>query len=250
MAVALIVIEVFIAVSGMPSNSRRMSPTCATGTPTLPTSPRASGSSASYPVWVGQVERHRQAGLPLGQVAAVQRVGRGRRRVTGVRPHHPGLVPLARHRGSVLSGGQAPWRQRRRARRAGRGAVGSPPAGAAGPVAGARAPGAGPACGRPGAPTGGGPGPRCRRARAATRPARRRCPAWSPPRARPTPAGPGPCSRRAAAAAPGRRRSADDPWTSGPTCANLRSWRGHGPGSRGRDPVGGRASPLVQGDPR
>ena len=44
---ALIVIEVFIASSGMPSNSARMSPMWLTGTPTLPTSPLASGSSLS-----------------------------------------------------------------------------------------------------------------------------------------------------------------------------------------------------------
>ena len=40
MAVALMVIEVFIRSSGMSWNSRRMSPTWDTGTPTRPTSPR------------------------------------------------------------------------------------------------------------------------------------------------------------------------------------------------------------------
>ncbi len=44
---ALIVIEVFIFSSGMPSNSARTSPMCDTGTPTLPTSPRASSASGS-----------------------------------------------------------------------------------------------------------------------------------------------------------------------------------------------------------
>ena len=44
---ALIVIEVFVSASGMPSNSVRMSPRWLTGTPTLPTSPRASSSSGS-----------------------------------------------------------------------------------------------------------------------------------------------------------------------------------------------------------
>src|SRR5215218_3223023 len=53
-AVALIVIDVFISSSGMPSNRVRISPRCGTGTPTLPTSPRASGWSGSYPVWVGR----------------------------------------------------------------------------------------------------------------------------------------------------------------------------------------------------
>ena len=44
---ALIVIDVFISSSGMPSNSARMSPMWVTGTPTLPTSPTASSSSGS-----------------------------------------------------------------------------------------------------------------------------------------------------------------------------------------------------------
>ena len=46
-AVALIVIDVFIRSSGMPSSSVRMSPTCEMGTPTRPTSPRAIAASAS-----------------------------------------------------------------------------------------------------------------------------------------------------------------------------------------------------------
>ncbi len=46
-ATALIVIDVFIVFSGMPSISVRMSPMCDTGTPTLPTSPRESWSSGS-----------------------------------------------------------------------------------------------------------------------------------------------------------------------------------------------------------
>ena len=41
------VIEVFIVASGMPAKSARMSPMCEIGTPTLPTSPRASGGSGS-----------------------------------------------------------------------------------------------------------------------------------------------------------------------------------------------------------
>jgi len=47
MAVALIVIEVFISTSGIWSNSLRISPRCGTGTPTLPTSPRDIGESGS-----------------------------------------------------------------------------------------------------------------------------------------------------------------------------------------------------------
>ena len=46
-AVALIVIEVFMPARGMSANSARMSPTWEIGTPTLPTSPRASGWSGS-----------------------------------------------------------------------------------------------------------------------------------------------------------------------------------------------------------
>ena len=47
MAVALIVIEVLVRSSGMSAKSARMSPRCPTGTPTRPTSPRASTWSAS-----------------------------------------------------------------------------------------------------------------------------------------------------------------------------------------------------------
>ena len=44
---ALIVIDVFISSSGMPSRSVCMSPLCAIDTPTFPTSPRESSSSGS-----------------------------------------------------------------------------------------------------------------------------------------------------------------------------------------------------------
>ena len=43
-----------------------------------------------------QVEGDRQAGLPLRQVAPVQRVGLGRRGVAGVGAHDPGPVALLR----------------------------------------------------------------------------------------------------------------------------------------------------------
>ena len=46
-AVALIVIDVFISSSGMPSRSECMSPLWAIDTPTFPTSPRASSWSGS-----------------------------------------------------------------------------------------------------------------------------------------------------------------------------------------------------------
>jgi hypothetical protein len=46
-AVALIVIEVFICPGGIWSSSARMWPRCATGTPTLPTSPLDIAESGS-----------------------------------------------------------------------------------------------------------------------------------------------------------------------------------------------------------
>ena len=46
-AVALMVIDVFMVPGGMASSSVRMWPRCATGTPTLPTSPRAMTASGS-----------------------------------------------------------------------------------------------------------------------------------------------------------------------------------------------------------
>ena len=46
-AVALIVIDVFIWLGGMPSSRVRMCPRWTTGTPTLPTSPTAIGESGS-----------------------------------------------------------------------------------------------------------------------------------------------------------------------------------------------------------
>ena len=44
---ALMVIDVFIRSSGMPSNRVRMSARCPIGTPTRPTSPRAISASLS-----------------------------------------------------------------------------------------------------------------------------------------------------------------------------------------------------------
>ena len=46
-AVALIVIDVFISPGGIPSSNVRMWPRWTTGTPTLPTSPRAHSESGS-----------------------------------------------------------------------------------------------------------------------------------------------------------------------------------------------------------
>ena len=51
---ALIVMDVETLSSGSPENRTRMSSTESIATPTLPTSPRASGSSESYPICVGR----------------------------------------------------------------------------------------------------------------------------------------------------------------------------------------------------
>ncbi len=48
------VIEVETWSSGMPSSSVRMSSIESMATPTLPTSPCATGASESYPIWVGR----------------------------------------------------------------------------------------------------------------------------------------------------------------------------------------------------
>ena len=51
---ALMVIDVDTSPSGIPSNSARMSSVLSMATPTLPTSPWATGASESYPIWVGR----------------------------------------------------------------------------------------------------------------------------------------------------------------------------------------------------
>ena len=68
-----------------------------------------------------QVEGDRQAGLALGQVRAVQRVRGLRRRVAGVRAHHPGPVGLGeagrrRHCAAIVWSGPCPAPSARRAR--------------------------------------------------------------------------------------------------------------------------------------
>src|SRR3954468_12840800 len=62
------VIEVFISVSGMSSNRRRISPRWGIGTPTLPTSPLLSGSAGSYPVWVGRSKATDRPVWPLARL--------------------------------------------------------------------------------------------------------------------------------------------------------------------------------------
>jgi hypothetical protein len=68
-AVALIVIEVFMSWTGIPSRSVRMSPRWEIGTPTRPTSPVASGSSESYPHWVGRSKATDSPVCPLARLA-------------------------------------------------------------------------------------------------------------------------------------------------------------------------------------
>ena len=59
------------------------------GHPTFPTSPWAKGWSESYPIWVGQVEGHRQPGLALLQQVAKTLIGVGGGGVAGILPHGP-----------------------------------------------------------------------------------------------------------------------------------------------------------------
>ena len=68
-AVALMVIDVFIRSSGIPSKTVRRSPRWPMGTPTLPTSPRESSSSASYPHWVGRSNATDRPVWPLARFA-------------------------------------------------------------------------------------------------------------------------------------------------------------------------------------
>jgi hypothetical protein len=66
-AVALMVIEVFMSWTGRPSNTVRMSPRWQIGTPTRPTSPRASSWSESYPVCVGRSKATERPVWPLAR---------------------------------------------------------------------------------------------------------------------------------------------------------------------------------------
>ena len=88
------VIEVFIVPSGMPSNSARMSPRWQIGTPTLPTSPLRQHVVAVVAGLGRQIEGDRKAGLPLGEVLAVERVRIRGGRMPGIGAENPGLVAL------------------------------------------------------------------------------------------------------------------------------------------------------------
>ncbi len=58
------VIDVDTSSSGMPANIASMSPTALIATPTRPTSPAASGSSASIPICVGRSKAVESADWP------------------------------------------------------------------------------------------------------------------------------------------------------------------------------------------
>ncbi len=60
--------EVFMSATGIWSSSSSMCPRWATGTPTLPTSPAASGASGSYPVWVGRSKAIERPVCPLARL--------------------------------------------------------------------------------------------------------------------------------------------------------------------------------------
>ena len=58
------VIEVDTSPSGIPSRSTRMSSSESIATPTLPTSPAASGASESMPIWVGRSKATERPAVP------------------------------------------------------------------------------------------------------------------------------------------------------------------------------------------
>ena len=62
------VMDVFILSTGIWYISSSMWPRWATGTPTLPTSPAASGESGSYPVCVGRSKAMERPVCPLAKL--------------------------------------------------------------------------------------------------------------------------------------------------------------------------------------
>src|ERR1700683_3051400 len=64
LAVALIVIDVEMRSSGIPSNNRSISSIESIATPTLPTPPRAYGESESYPICVGKSNATESPAVP------------------------------------------------------------------------------------------------------------------------------------------------------------------------------------------
>ena len=89
---ALIVIEVFIASSGMPSKSARMSPRWRDGDADLADLAAGERVVAVVAGLGRQVEGDREAGLAAGEVRAVERVRGGGGGMAGVGAEEPGLV--------------------------------------------------------------------------------------------------------------------------------------------------------------
>ena len=114
-----------LADRSMPSNSWRMSRMESIATPAIPTSPCTRGMVGVVAAVGGQVERHRQALLARGQIAAVERVGVRGGGEAGVLADGPRLVDVHRRirptdvrrfaRGSCPA--DSPRRPRRRGRR-------------------------------------------------------------------------------------------------------------------------------------
>ena len=94
-AVALIVIEVEMRSSGMPSNSISMSRSESIATPTRPTSPSAIGVVGVVAHLRRQVERHREAGLSLCEEVRKRAFVDARRAEAGVLAHGPQVLAVA-----------------------------------------------------------------------------------------------------------------------------------------------------------
>ena len=108
-AVALIVIDVFISSSGIPSRSACMSPLFDDRDADLPDLAAREDVIRVVPGLRRQVEGDREAGLALGQVAPVELVRAPGVRVPGVGAHDPGTVGLGQavlgHTRSLRAGG-------------------------------------------------------------------------------------------------------------------------------------------------
>ena len=93
-AVELIVIDVLIPASGMPSNSISISASDAMETPTRPTSPAAKRMVRIHADLRGKVEGHRKSGGSLRKQIAVAPVAFLGRAEAGVLAHGPQALPV------------------------------------------------------------------------------------------------------------------------------------------------------------
>ena len=96
-AVQLMVIEVVTRPSGMPSKSRSMSASVETDTPSRPTSPRAFGWSASYPISDGMSNAVERPVWPCSRRNLKRRLVSSGPAEAGEHPHGPEAAPV--HRG-------------------------------------------------------------------------------------------------------------------------------------------------------